>query len=234
MKRNSKLIDSFNYAVRGIIRVLKRERNMKIHFGLACLVLIAGLLFNISRLELSLLFITVTLVIFAEMINTAVEKLADLFTSKYHPQVEVVKDIAAGAVLITAINALIIGYMIFYNNFSPLTLDLLHHISQTPIHLTFISLVVVMLVVIASKAYFQTENYFQGGLPSGHAAVAFCLVIIISLLTGNTLVTTLVLFLAFLVAESRVEGKIHSIWEVVLGGIIGSLVGLLIFQLMQL
>ena len=234
MKAMYDLINSFNYAVKGIISVLKRETNMKIHFGLSSLVLLGGLLLDISKLELLILFLTITLVIFAEMINTALEEVSDLITPNYHPKIEMVKDVTAGAVLITALNAAVVGYIIFFDNLQPLTWELLHKISQVPIHLTFISLVLVFLVVIASKAYFKSGTFFQGGMPSGHTAVAFCLVIIISILTENSLIATLVLILALLVAESRIEGNIHSVWEVVAGGLIGGLVGLLIFQLLQL
>ena len=228
------LIESFNYAVRGIIQALKQELNMKIHFGLAVVVLVLGLLFDISKLELLILFLVITLVVFAELVNTAIESLSDLLVDDYHPQIKKTKDIAAGAVLITALNAVVVGYIIFFDNLNPLTLNLVRRISRTPIHLTFISLVLVLLVIIAGKAYFKTGTFFQGGMPSGHAAIAFCLVLIIAILTENPLVVTLVLLLALLVAESRLEARIHTLGEIAIGAVIGSVVGLLIFQLMQL
>ncbi|GAB6138332.1 diacylglycerol kinase [Halanaerobaculum tunisiense] len=234
MKLIDDLIKSFNYAVVGIVEVLKEERNMKFHFGLGGLVLLTGLLFDISKVELLVLFMTITLVIFAEMINTAIEALGDLISQDFHPQLKMIKDVAAGAVLVTAINAFIIGYIIFFNDFRPLTLSLLQQVQQTPIHLTFISLAIVMLVVIITKAYFKSGTFLQGGMPSGHTAIAFCLVVIISILVNNALVISLVFLLAFLVAQSRIEGNIHSFWEVLLGGVVGFLVGLLIFQLLHL
>ncbi|GAB6100257.1 diacylglycerol kinase [Halanaerocella petrolearia] len=234
MRLINKLIQSFNYAVAGIVKVLKQERNMKIHFMIAIIVLLASLLFNISKVELVVLFLAITLVIFAEMINTALESLSDLISSQYHPQIKVVKDIAAGAVLITALNAIVIGYIIFFNELRPLTLILLQRVQRTPMHLTFISLIVVMLVVIFVKSYFKSGTFLQGGMPSGHTAIAFCIVLIISILIDNALVISLVLLLALLVAQSRIEGRIHSFWEVVLGAVVGILVGLLIFQLLCL
>ncbi|AGB41796.1 diacylglycerol kinase [Halobacteroides halobius DSM 5150] len=234
MKLIDQFINSCNYAVSGIIKALKQETNMKIHFGIASIVLLAGLLFDISKVELLILFLSITLVIVAEMINTAIEGLSDLISPQYNPQIEVVKDVAAGAVLITALNAIIVGYIIFFNDLNPLTLKLLQHVQKTPIHLTFISLVIVMLVVIVVKAYFKTGTFLQGGMPSGHTAIAFCLVLIVSMLTTNALVISLALLLALLVAQSRIEGQIHSFWEVFFGAVIGSLVGLLIFQILQL
>jgi diacylglycerol kinase (ATP) len=231
MKLIHSLIRKFNYAVTGIIRVLTEELNMKIHFLLAVLVLLTSLLFDVSKLELLILFLTITLVIFAEMTNTAVERISDLISSRYHPQIKAIKDITAGAVLITALNAAVVGYIIFYNNLSPLTLSLLDKIRRVPVHLTFISLVLVMILVIAVKAYFKTGNFLQGGMPSGHTALAFCLAIIVAVLVNDPLIATLVLILALLVAESRIEGNIHSVLEVIWGGVVGLLVGLLIFQL---
>jgi len=83
-----KLIDSFNYAVSGIIYTLKTQRNMRVHFISAFFVLTLSLFFNFSRVELLLLFFTVSLVIIAEMINTAIEKSIDMFTKEYHPLAE--------------------------------------------------------------------------------------------------------------------------------------------------
>ncbi|MCK8815930.1 diacylglycerol kinase [Natroniella sulfidigena] len=232
MKFIQRLINSFNYAITGIIKVLKSELNMKIHFIFAILALSSGVLFNLSKVEVLILFLTITLVIFAEMINTAIEELSDLVCQEFNQQIKLIKDIAAGAVLITALNALIVGYVIFFRNFKPVTLDLLYQIHQTPIHLTFVALVVVLLIIIAVKSRFNKGTPLQGGMPSGHSAIAFCLMIIISILANNALVATLALLLALLVAQSRVEGQIHSFWEVVCGAVIGLIVGILIFQLL--
>ena len=70
----------------------------------------------------------------------------------------------------------------------------------------------------------------QGGSVSGHASVSFCSATIIALLANNTLVTILSYFISFLVAESRVEGKIHTLSQVIVGGIIGTLVAILLFK----
>ncbi|MCK8826982.1 diacylglycerol kinase [Natroniella acetigena] len=232
MKFIQSLINSFNYAATGIIRVLKDELNMKVHFMFAILVLICGVLFNLAKVEVLILFLTITLVIFAEMINTAIEELSDLVCQEFNSKVKLIKDIAAGAVLVTAINALIVGYIIFFKGFKPLTLNLLYRIHQTPIHLTFIALVLVLLITIVVKSKFNKGTPLQGGMPSGHSAVAFCLVIIISILANDALVATLALLLGLLVAQSRIEGQIHSFWEVVCGAIIGLIVAILIFQLL--
>ncbi|WP_018247789.1 diacylglycerol kinase [Orenia marismortui] len=234
MKLIQHLISSFNYAVNGIIYVLKHEKNMKIHFIISIIVLIFGLLLNLNKFELLILFITIALVFFAEMINTAIEELSDLVCQKYNTKVKIIKDISAGAVLVTALNAIVIGYIIFFQDIRPLTLDLLYQIQQTPIHLTFISLILIILVVIGVKSYFNKGTPLQGGMPSGHSAIAFGLMIIISNLANDALITTLSLWMALLIAQSRIEGEIHTPWEVISGAIIGSLIGILIFQLVSL
>ena len=227
-----RFINSFNCAVNGIIQALKSEMNLKFHFLVALLVFILGLFYNLPKVELLILFLTVTLVIFAEMVNTAIEELSNLVTDGYNPIIKKVKDISAGAVLITAINALVVGYIIFFSSLKPLTLDFLYRMQQLPIYLTFIALAIVLIIVVSLKAYFNTGSYLQGGMPSGHSAVAFLLMTIISLLTSDPLVASLALMMAILVAQSRIEGKIHSVVEVICGALIGFLIGLLIFQLL--
>jgi diacylglycerol kinase (ATP) len=234
MKFINDLIKSFNYAVNGIIYSLKHERNMKVHLIISIIVLLFGTFFSLDKLELLILFITMTLVFFTEMINTAIEGLSDLVSEEYHPMIKIIKDIAAGAVLITALNAIVVGYIIFFKDIQPLTLDLLQHIQQTPIHLTFIALILIILIVIGIKSQFNKGTPLQGGMPSGHSALAFGLMIIISNLANDALITTLVLLMAVLIAQSRIEGEIHTPLEVISGAIIGSLIGILVFQLVNL
>ena len=82
-----------------------------------------------------------------------------------------------------------------------------------------------------AKFYKGRGTHFQGGTVSGHAAISFCIATIIAFLAHNMLVTTLVYSLAILVGESRIEGKIHTLTEVLLGAIVGTIVGILVFQI---
>lgn len=108
-----KIIRSFHFAVVGLIYALKTQRNMRIHFGAAVLVLLAGPFFRLSGIETLLLFLAVFLVIITELINTAVEKTVDMFTESYHPLAEIAKNTAAGAVLVAAVNSVVVGIVIF-------------------------------------------------------------------------------------------------------------------------
>lgn len=107
------LTSSFGYAIDGLVYAFLQERNIKIHLLATILVVIAGVYLGIGRLEWGLLALTVALVIITEVINTAIEKTVDLFTDQYHPLAKLAKNMAAGAVLLSAINALIMAGIIF-------------------------------------------------------------------------------------------------------------------------
>ena len=104
---------SFRYAISGVFKALILCRNLKIHYLVGVIAIVFGFYYRISRLEWAILLLTITLVITLEMINTAIEKVVDLLTQKYHILALIAKDIAAGAVLIASIVAFIIGALIF-------------------------------------------------------------------------------------------------------------------------
>ena len=104
---------SFKYALNGIFTALRICRNLKIHYLLAVIAIVSGFYFDIERLELAVILLTITLVVTLEMMNTAIEKAVDLLTERYHILALIAKDVAAGAVLIASIIALIIGALIF-------------------------------------------------------------------------------------------------------------------------
>lgn len=229
-----KFIDSFNNAVTGILTAMKTEPNLRIHFIIAILVVSLSLFFNFTRLEFLMLLFTIVMVIITEMFNTVAEKLVDMITKEYHPMARIVKDIAAGAVLIASLNAVVVGYLLFFDRINPFASWIIFKIGNSPIHLTFIALTLVVLLTIAFKGIFfrGRGTHFQGGTVSGHSSISFCIATIISLVSLNFLMTTLAFILAFLVAESRVEGKIHSAFEVTMGALLGVIVGVLVFQIL--
>lgn len=225
------IINSFNYAVEGIIYTLKKERNMKIHFLMGFSVILLSLFFNFTRIELLMLFFTISLVLITEMMNTAIEKTIDMYTEDYHPLAKISKDVAAGAVLIASINAIIVAYLLFFDRVNPFTSILINKIKNSPIHLTFISLLLVIILTVYIKTKSYTGTPFLGGIVSGHAAIGFAIATAITFLAQDALITTLSYMTALLVAESRVELKIHSVREVILGGIMGTFITILIFQI---
>lgn len=107
------LVKSFSHALAGIAYALIFGRNMKIHGFAALIVVSLGCVLHLGRVEWGMLFITIFLVLVAETINTAIEKTVDLITAEYHPLARRAKDMAAGAVLLSAINAIIMAFIIF-------------------------------------------------------------------------------------------------------------------------
>lgn len=226
-----KLVDSFNYAIDGIIYSIRTQRNMRIHMVIAILVLAGCFFFDMTKLELLILTITITMVIVAEMINTAVECAIDATTNYYHPLAKIAKNVAAGAVLITAINAALVGYIIFYDKVFPISLIMLNKIKDSSPHMIFLALVLVSIVTLVVKAIYGEGTALRGGMPSGHSAIAFSVATIITLMTTEPLIMILAYVLALIVAQSRVDSEVHSILEVIAGGALGTLLTLFIYKI---
>lgn len=225
---------SFNHAYRGVIYAIRTQRNMRFHVVAAVLVLVLSLLVQVSALELAALVIVILVVLVTEMFNTAIEFTVDLATREYHPLAKLAKDVSAGAVLVTSVGAVLVGYLILADNLGPLSLNTLQTIRAWPGHLTLVSLGVVTLLVLFVKALTGAPNSFSGGMPSGHAAVSFAGWIAASFIAAEGryggLVSLITLLMALLVCQSRVESGTHDVYQVGAGALIGVLVTVAIFQ----
>lgn len=230
MKKKHTLTSAFNAAIQGILYTFKSERNMKIHYICAAVILLASLLFNFTKVEVVLLSISVMLVLICEMINTAIEKTVDIITEEYNPLAKIAKDVAAGAVLLSAIGAGIVGYILFFDGLTVMTDYLLNTIRASSLHITLICLVMVLISVVVVKALTSTGTPLRGGMPSGHSALAWAIATSITFITQSVVASSLAFIMAFLVSQSRIEGKIHTFWEVIAGGSLGILVAILVFQ----
>jgi diacylglycerol kinase (ATP) len=234
-RRRISLVESFNYAVEGIIHVLRTHRNMRLHFSAAIVVLVLALVLGVDRIELVVLLLSIAFVLIAEMINSAIEAAIDVATSSFDPLAKLAKDIAAGAVLIASINAIVVGYLVFSGQVSEPTSNVLDRLRDAPAKLTIIALILVVIVVITTKALTGRGTPLRGGLPSGHAAVAFAAWMAVTQLLGPTehrfLVSTIMFGVAALVAHTRIESGVHSTLEVVYGGLLGAAVTLTVFQI---
>jgi diacylglycerol kinase len=111
--KKMKLIKSFGYAWNGIKTTFTSQTNFKIHLLAAIITIVLGFVLNIAAIEWVIIIFCIALVLTMEMINTAVEKLCDVVHKDTHPIIKMVKDIAAGAVLVVAANSLIVGGVIF-------------------------------------------------------------------------------------------------------------------------
>ena len=233
VRRAPTIIDSFNFAFEGIIHVLRTQRNLRIHFGIAFVVLVLTLVVNVTKLELIALLISVKFVLIAEMLNSALEAAIDIATTSFDPMAKLAKDIAAGAVLIAAVNAVAVGYLVFAGKVADRSAHLLDRLREAPAELTLVALVLTIIVVIATKAYTGRGTPLRGGVPSGHAALAFAGWMAATYVAGNNhrfLVSSIALIMALLVAQTRVESGIHSALEVTYGALVGALATLVVFQ----
>jgi len=223
---------SFDHAYRGLIYVVRTQRNMRIHVVISVLVLVASLLVSVSRLELGILVLVILLVFVTEMFNTAMEFAVDLVTKEYHPLAKLAKDVSAGAVLVSSVGAVLVGYLILADNLGPLSLETLETIRRQPAHLTLVALGVVVLLVLLGKAITHSPSSFAGGMPSGHAAVAFAGWVAASFVSAEGLVSVIALLMALLVCQSRVESGTHTFYQVAMGALLGVLATVAAFQLL--
>jgi diacylglycerol kinase (ATP) len=228
------ILESFNFAFEGIIHVLRTQRNMRIHFLISTLVLLAALAFDVTRIELIALLLAIAFVLIAEMINTAIEAAVDIASTSFDPMAKLAKDIAAGAVLIAALTAVAVGYLVFSGQVGERGSRLLDRLSRVPAELSLVALVLTIVLVIALKAISGRGTPLRGGWPSGHAAVAFAgwmaATLALDASDHRFLISSLTLVMALLVAQTRVEAGVHSTLEVLTGGVLGASVTLVIFQ----
>jgi len=228
-----KFIGSFNAAVEGFIYVLKTERNMRAHFLTALFFLLLGIYLSFSAVEIIALSITIALVLIVEMVNTAVELTVDMIKEEFHPIARIIKDISGGAVLLAAINAVIVGYILFAKRVLLSVNMNLINVRAAPWHITFIALILVFGASILGKIIFHKGAPLRGGMPSGHSAIAFAIWTIIAFFTNNSIVIILSFLMAFLIARHRVKDAIHTVWEVIAGAVLGVLLTTLIFQIFR-
>jgi len=222
-------VESLNCAIEGILWAVKSERHMRYHLLAALVVLFLALFYRVTALEFFLLVLAAVLVIFAELINTAIEKLVDLVTDEYHELAKLAKDIAAGAVLVTSVGAAILGYLVLSGHIFPLFDSEPTLVREPQGTLPVGALLMVVILVVLLKARYNHGSPLHGGMPSGHAAIAFSIAVSVLLSDSGTLISLMVLLLAVLVSQSRMMMKIHSSKEVWLGAALGTTVTLLLY-----
>jgi diacylglycerol kinase (ATP) len=230
------VLDSFNYALEGIIHVLRTQRNLRIHFAIAIVVIAAAAALGVERLELIALLIVIAFVLVAEMVNSAIEGAIDAATTSFDPNAKLAKDVAAGAVLISTVTAIAVGYLVFAHAAAHRTSRVLDRVRDAPAEVTLVALVIVLLIVLATKAWTGRGTPLRGGLPSGHAAIAFAGWMAATYVTNDDhrfLLSSLTFIMALLVAQTRVESGVHSALEVLYGGVLGALVTLVVFQVLS-
>jgi diacylglycerol kinase (ATP) len=157
--RNDKLMKSVSHAFEGMMFTLTTQRNMRFHFVVAFVAMVLSLVIDLSKLEIVLVFFSIVMVVAAELFNTAVEAVVDMYTSDYHPLAKTAKDVAAAAVLLTAVHAVIVGFFVFFDKLFPLKLRNLRDTGEMTIYVASIPFGILMLLLISWRAYnrFKTK-----------------------------------------------------------------------------
>jgi diacylglycerol kinase (ATP) len=226
--------ESFRHALNGILLSFRTQRHLRIHFIIALFVLAGGFLYRLNRAELLLLVGAISLVILAELLNTSLETVVDLVTTDYHPLAKVAKDVAAGAVLVAAFNAALVGAVLF------LDVEQLRHRLQIPVieedvvQVFALGFMMLLILLVIWKVRGGKGKFLKGGVVSGHTAIAFFLGTLIFLVAQHPLVGFLTVLLAVLVAQSRVETGIHTLREVLLGALLGTLIPVALYRLIPI
>jgi len=230
-RKNKNWVESLTHAVSGIVHAVRTQVNMRVHALIALLVLLAALSMGVSRLETTALVLAIGFVMVAEMFNTAIEAAVDLVTREYHELAKVAKDVAAGAVLLAACTAVFVGALIFFPRLSQLADASLERTAMIPEIVMLAALGTVLILVTLIKAG-ATPFRIQGGFPSAHAAVAASFATLIYLSGAGGAVVLFGWAIAALVGQSRVEARIHSVYEVIAGALLGAIVTLLVAKLL--
>jgi len=224
-------IKSANFAIEGILHAARTQRHLRYHFYSAAAVLLASYALGISRAEFLIISLAVIAVLLAEMLNTAFEGIVDIVSPNRSENARIVKDIAAGAVFVTAFGAAVIGYIILSPYIRKVFYKGLYIAKHSKEEIAVISLIIVLILVVITKVYFGKGQPLRGGMPSGHAALSFSAWMAITFITESFTASTLSFILAVTIAQSRVATKVHTWWEVILGGLIGTVATFLLFKI---
>jgi len=224
-------LQSLNCAIEGVIYAFRTQKHIKLHYLIAVAALILSLVLRLPVLEFVIFAISIIILLFAEMLNTAIEETVNLIEDKHHVLARNAKDVSAGAVLIASIGVAIMVYMLFTKYMTgpaDLALKGIHDFSG---HVAVISLLLVLIAVVVCKSLGHSGHPLHGGMPSGHAAVAFSLFTSITLLTASPLVAVLAFVMAIMVSHSRLIGGIHTTLQVLLGALLGTGLTLLVYRI---
>lgn len=224
-------VKSANYAIEGILHSAKTERHLRYHLYAAASVLLLSYIIGVSRQDFLVIALVTIIVILAELLNTAIEAVTDLLSPEKTEKAKVAKDVAAGAVLITALGAATIGYIILMPYIKRWFHEGFYIARHSEEEVSIIALILVLILVVITKAYMGKGSPLRGGMPSGHAALAFSIWVIVTFTTGSFISSFLCFILASVIAASRVIQRIHTTWEVILGGLMGSAVTFLLFKI---
>ncbi len=227
------LLDSFRFAVDGLVYVLHRHRHMRYHFLLGAIVLLMSAVMSVTRTELVLLCLAIAGLIMAELVNTALETVVDMITQEYHPLAKVAKDVGGAVVLVASVTAVltVIGVFVTAKRLG-LVEQMQARPAPHPLHLVLVGAATILVAVVLAKLWSGHWNLTRGGMVSAHSALAFFCFVTAVHVSSDPVVWVLTFVLAVLVAQSRVEGGIHSLREVIIGAGVALVLGSLLYAVL--
>jgi diacylglycerol kinase (ATP) len=226
-----KWVQSTNHAIEGILHAAKTQRHMRYHFYAAMIILIVSFAIGISWWGMVILITLSIIVLSVEMLNSALETITDILFRDYDERAKRIKDMAAGAVLITAIGAAVIGFVILFEPVQNFFYSGLSIAKRAKSDVAVVSLVVVLIMVVLTKSFFGKGEPLRGGMPSGHAAVSFSMWVAVTMISESFIPSVLVLFMAVIISQSRVSTGAHKPLEVIVGALLGITVTFTLFKL---
>lgn len=231
----SDVFKPFRVAVGGVVYTFRTQRHMRWHLYVTLVVVLGAMLLGLRIRELLVLLFMVNFVLVAEMFNSAIEATVDLASPNFNPLAKFAKDIAAGAVLITTLTAIVVGALIALgdDNWERIRLNLTSESFGVPLFVRFVAgIVAILVIVVIGKGLGQRGQVLRGGLVSGHAAIGFFLATCILFMTDSAVVAAFGILLAAIIAQSRWEAKIHTVFELSLGAAVGALIGVVLFGIL--
>ena len=214
--KNKTFFTALGHAIDGVIRAFKTERNLRIDYVIGLAVFLCSLFFDFTKTEFACICLTVGFVIFAEMINSAVEYIVD---------------IAAGGVLIASGVAVIVAYFLFVDKIHYATTHILESILSSKLHILATIIFAIILLAVILKGIFGKSDKFSEAYPSARVALAFALTTYSYIITREIFVVAITFLLSMMIAQIRVENtKVKPIY-MIFSAVLGVLVVLIIYQI---
>lgn len=233
---NRNFIQACGNAINGIVYCASTQTNIRKQLLLGTIVMILSLFYNFTTAEFLCLTFAVFFVIFAEMCNTAIETLVDLLVDVYHPKAKIAKDIGAGAVVLSATNAIIVAYFLFFREteIAQISNSIFTEMIESPTHLAFVGIILTIIAVLVAKSGVKMKEISSGlqskFIPSGQSAFAFAILTAIWINSRDPLIISLAFTLSILVAGNRMNDS-RTFAETAFGAFMGVLIVILVYGL---